>query len=76
MTSIMSLKVSFKMSSKLLTEEEVGQDRVYEVRIRCLKTDKQKSFSLYVRKGTKSGEYADLESLKAELEKHIKTVSI
>jgi hypothetical protein len=64
------------MSSKLLTEEEVGQDRVYEVRIRDLKADKQKSFSLYVKKGTKIGEYADVDSLKEDIERHIKTTSI
>lgn len=67
------------MSSKLLTEGEVAHERVYEIRIvdlRTTKDAKQRSFSLYVRKGTKSDDYASVDTLKTAIESYIKAASI
>jgi len=68
--SIMSLEVSLRMSSKLYTDEEVGFKRVIEIRVRDLKTGKQKSFSLSSKKNTKN--YHRIEKVKAFLEREIK----
>lgn len=58
------------MSSKLYTEDEIGFERVIEIRVRDLKTNKQKSFSLSVKKESK--DYYSIEKLKKVLEEAIK----
>jgi len=68
--SIMTLEMSLKMSSKLYTDEEVGFERVIEIRIRDLNTGKQKSFSLSSKKNAK--DYHNIEKIKKFLEKEIK----
>ena len=47
---VVTLVMSLEMSPKLYTDEEIGFERVIEVRIRDLKTGKQKSFSLSSKK--------------------------
>lgn len=68
----MTLLMTLKMSSKLYTEEELGFDRVIEIRIRDLKKNKQKSFSLSAKNGTT--DYISIEKLKIYLEKSIKDI--
>lgn len=68
--TLMTLQMSSIMSSKLYTEEEIGFERVIEIRIRDLKKNKQKSFSLSAKKGVK--DYISIEKLKSFLEKTIK----
>ena len=60
----MSLQMSLQMSSKLYTEEEIGFERVIEIRIVDLKArdGKQRSFSLSAKKGAK--DYPSLDRLK------------
>lgn len=70
--SMMTLIMTLKMSSKLYTDEEIGFERVIEIRIRDLKTGKQKSFSLSAKKKTK--DYHDIEKVKKFLEKEVKNL--
>lgn len=67
---LMTFKMSLKMTSKLYTDEEVGFERVIEVRIRDLKTGKQKSFSLSAKRNTKG--YPPIEKVKNFLEGEVK----
>ena len=67
----MTLRMSLKMSSKLYTDEEIGFERVIEVRIRDLKTGKQKSFSL---SSKKRQDYPNIEKVKKFLEKEVKNL--
>ena len=72
----MSSVMTFKMSSKLYTDEDLEVDRVFEIKIRDLrarKEIKQKSFSIFVKKGTKDNEYSETERLKDKLQKAVKT---
>ena len=69
---LMTLKMSLEMTSKLYTDEEVGFERVIEVRIRDLKTGKQKSFSLSSKKNAK--DYHNIEKVKTFLEKEVKNL--
>jgi hypothetical protein len=60
---------------KLFTESEIGFERVIEVRIRDLRErggNKQRSFSLSVRKGTKNDEYGSLDDIKNIIENAIR----
>lgn len=68
--SMMTLGMTSKMSSKLYTDEEIGFERVMEIRIRDLRTNKQKSFSLSSKKNVK--DYADIEKVKKFLEREVK----
>ena len=48
--------MTFEMTSKLarlFTEAEIGQERVFEIRIRDLRNNKQRSFSLLTKRGAK-----------------------
>ena len=67
----MTLKMSLKMTSKLYTDEEIGFERVIEVRIRDLKTGKQKSFSL---SSKKKQDYPNIEKVKKFMEKEVKNL--
>jgi len=69
--NVMTLRMSLKMSSKLYTDEEIGFERVIEVRIRDLKTGKQKSFSL---SSKKRQDYPNIEKVKKFLEKEVKNL--
>ena len=72
----MSSVMTFKMSSKLYTDEDLEVDRVFEIKIgdlRARKGIKQKSFSIFVKKGTKDNEYIETERLKDKLQKAVKT---
>jgi hypothetical protein len=69
---LMTLEMSLEMTSKLYTDEEVGFERVIEVRIRDLKTGKQKSFSLSSKKNAK--DYHNIEKIKNFLEKEVKNL--
>ena len=66
----MTLDMSLEMTSKLYTDDEIGFERVIEIRIRDLKTSKQKSFSLSSKKN-KEG-YPNIEKIKKFLENEIK----
>ena len=68
---MMTLKMSLKMTSKLYTDEEIGFERVIEVRIRDLKTGKQKSFSL---SSKKKQDYPNIEKVKKFMEKEVKNL--
>jgi hypothetical protein len=57
------------MTSKLYTDEEIGFERVIEIRIRDLKTNKQKSFSLSSKSNNK--DYPNIEKVKNFLEKEL-----
>jgi hypothetical protein len=70
--SIMSLEMSSKMTSKLYTDKEIGFERVIEIRIRDLKTNKQKSFSLSSKSNNK--DYPNIEKVKNFLEKEVKNL--
>lgn len=61
--------MSLIMTSKLYTDDEIGFERVIEVRIRDLKTGKQKSFSL---SSKKNQDYSSIEKIKSFLEKEVK----
>lgn len=61
------------MSSDLLTEDEIGVERAFEVRVRDLKTSKQRSFSIY-RKTETDHKKTSLEDLKSLLLTAIKEV--
>lgn len=61
-----------EMSSKLYTEEEIGFKRVIEIRVRDLKKNKQKSFSLSTKKDTEK--YPSVEKLKGVLERAIRNM--
>jgi len=63
--------MSLKMSSKLYTDEEIWFERVIEIRIRDLKTGKQKSFSL---SSKKKQDYPNIEKVKKFLEKEVKNL--
>lgn len=69
--NMMTLKMSLKMASKLYTDEEIGFERVIEVRIRDLKTGKQKSFSL---SSKKKQDYPNIEKVKKFMEKEVKNL--
>ncbi len=69
--NMMTLKMSLKMTSKLYTDEEIGFERVIEVRIRDLKTGKQKSFSL---SSKKKQDYPNIEKVKKFMEKEVKNL--
>lgn len=68
----MSLEMSSKMTSKLYTDKEIGFERVIEIRIRDLKTNKQKSFSLSSKSNNK--DYPNIEKVKNFLEKEVKNL--
>ena len=68
----MTLLMTLIMSSKLYTEDEIGFERVIEVRIIDLKKKKQKSFSLSIKKSSK--DYLQIEKVKTILEKAVKGV--
>jgi len=70
MSLIMSLIMSSKVSSKLYTDEEIGFERIIEIRIRNLKKNKQKSFSLFTKKEIKN--YPSIEIIKKFLEEKLK----
>ena len=62
------------MTSKLYTDEEIGFERVFEIRIRDIRERNgitSKSFSLSVKKGTKDNEYLSAEELREKLKSHI-----
>ena len=65
----MTFKMSLIMTSKLYTDEEIGFERVIEVRIRDLKTGKQKSFSL---SSKKNKNYHSIDKVKKFLEGEVK----
>ena len=67
----MTFKMSLTMTSKLYTEDEIGFERVVEVRIRDLKTGKQRSFSLSAKKNQ---DYHKIDKVKNFLEKEIKNL--
>lgn len=69
--NVMTLIMSLKMSSKLYTDEEIWFERVIEIRIRDLKTGKQKSFSL---SSKKKQDYPNIEKVKKFLEKEVKNL--
>ena len=58
------------MTSKLYTDEEIGFERVFEIRIRDIRERNSitsKSFSLSVKKGTKNSEYLSADELKEKI---------
>ena len=59
MSPIMSSK--FK---KIFTETEIAQERVYEIRIRDIRTNVTKNFSLFAPIGTEDKELPTLDDLK------------
>ena len=62
------------MKEKLLKEEDIGVERVFEVRVIDIrKRDgiKQKSFSLYIKKGTKDSDYETTEEVVNKLKKGV-----
>jgi len=68
--NMMTLIMTLKMSSKLYTDEEIGFERVIEIRIRDLIKNKQKSFSLSKKKTSK--DYPSIEKIKKFLEKELR----
>lgn len=59
--------MTFLMTSKLYTDEDLNFERVFEVRIIDLRKRggvKQKSFSISAKKGIKNNEYPTAEELK------------
>ena len=68
----MTSKVTSVMTSKLFLESEIGYDRAFEIRIRDIneREFKQRSFSLFVKRGDKS--YIGLEDFKNKIENLIK----
>ena len=74
----MSLMMTLTMTSPLYTDDDLNFERVIEVRIvdsRQRKGIKQKSFSVYVPKGTKDKDYPDTEKFKTELQKAVKKIT-
>jgi hypothetical protein len=68
----MILIMSLKISPNLLTEDELGVERGFEVRILDLKSGKQKSFSLFVKTDAKPEEKQTLAGIKDFLKNAIK----
>lgn len=62
------------MKEKLLKEEDIGVERVFEIRvidIRKRNDTKQKSFSLYVKKSANDADYDALEDVIKKLKEAI-----
>jgi hypothetical protein len=62
------------MKEKLLKEEDIGVERVFEIRvidIRKRNGTKQKSFSLYVKKGANNNSYDVIEEIINKLKRCI-----
>ena len=62
------------MKEKLLKEEDIGVERVFEIRvldIRKRNGTKQKSFSLYIKKGTRDNDYDNAEEIINKLKRCI-----
>ena len=58
------------MASKLYTDEEIGFERVFEIRIRDIRKRNgitSRSFSLNVKKGTKDNDYLSTDELKEKI---------
>jgi hypothetical protein len=72
----MTLKMTSK--AKLITDEDLDVDRIFEVKIidqRGRNNIKQKSFSIYAKKGTKDSEYPATEEIKNFLQKQVKELA-
>ena len=66
------------MTSELYTDDDLNFERVIEVKIldiRKRKGVKQKSFSMYVHKGTNDRDYLSAEEIKNKLQKAVKKLS-
>jgi len=58
------------MTSKLYTDEEIGFERVFEIRIRDIRERNRitsRSFSLNVKKDTKDNDYLSTDELKEKI---------
>ena len=58
------------MTSKLYTDEEIGFERVFEIRIRDIRERNgitSRSFSLNVKKDTKDNDYLSTDELKEKI---------
>ena len=71
MSLLMSSKMSFKMSPKMslklkdsFTERELDKERIFEIRVRNLRTKKQKSFSILFKSGKKDKDLPSVEELR------------
>lgn len=79
MTLIMTSIVTYKMTSKvkLYTDKDLDFERVFEIKVLDFgRRDgiKQKSFSIFIKKGTKDKEYISTEDLKNFIEEKIKNI--
>jgi len=75
MSSLMSLMMTSKKKARLYTEEEIGYERVFEIKILDFRQRhgiKQKSFSLSVVEGTKDSDYDTTEELRDFLKKSLR----
>ena len=62
------------MKEKLLKEEDIGVERVFEIRVLDIRKRngiKQKSFSLYIKKGTLDNDYDSAEEIINKLKRCI-----
>jgi len=75
MTSLMTLKMTSK--TKLLTDEDLDVEKIFEIKIldsRGRKGVKQKSFSIYIKKGIKDNEYPTAMKMRDFLRKKAKEI--
>ena len=66
---------SKKRYKELLTDEEIGLERVFEVMVRDIRKRGKKekaSFSLHVRRGAKDNEYENIDEMRDKIEKLMK----